>query len=324
MAGILPRLFSKTCCEDWAVAGSPLKRRDCDIYFLTSPSYRLPELVLKIYRKDLVEGKIARSIHNKARRYHGAANPACSVPEPILFLQDENAMLMECVDAPSAGFLLMKNFHAGEKRQAVIRKAALWLRWFHDASGVADEPLRASSYSAPLLRTREKINAASPTALSRDPFLTHCMESAVRFAHDMDGLAIPHTLAHGDFTPFNLFIHRDRMVGFDFRANRRLPVTHDICRFLLYSDLYRITPAGAAELRKYGCRGNDAETFMDAYGAGRDWLDERLWLKLQFMEITRRISSLTLPRTRLRKRMLRFFETAHLRRNARHILDALK
>jgi hypothetical protein len=35
----------------------------------------------------------------------------------------------------------------------------------------------------------------------------------------------------------------DRMIGFDFRPNRWCPVAHDIGRFLIYLDVYRILPA---------------------------------------------------------------------------------
>jgi hypothetical protein len=63
---------------------------------------------------------------------------------------------------------------------------------------------------------------------------------------------------------------------------------------------------------------------MEAYGMAAARLDDEIWRKLQFMEITRRIMSLTLPRTRLSKRMLGMFETSRLRRNARLILDGSK
>ena len=77
-------------------------------------------------------------------------------------------------------------------------------------------------------------------------------------------------------------------------------MTHDICRFLLYLDVYRIIPAGGREMRDYGCR----QTIWMYSWRPTEWqqarLDDKLWRKLQFMEITRRIISLTLPRTRLR------------------------
>lgn len=320
---ILPALIRKTGCDDWKVARSPLLRRDCRIYFLESNSFRLPGLVLKIYRKDEVREHLARNLHRKSRRFMKAATAEFAVPEPVLLLPEANAMVMEFVKAPSAGSLLMRGFHSVEIRRAVVRKAARWLKWFHESNGVERLPFDPASYTGPLGKTTDKITRLSPKALDRGSMLGNQIASATRFAEDLAGIVFPHATAHGDFTPFNLFIQEDRTIGFDFRANRTLPVPHDICRFLLYLDIYRIMPATSGELRRYGCRQDDFEVFMEEYGADGEWLEQELWLKLQFMEITRRITSLTQSRARLRKRSLRFIEIAFLRRNAKHILASL-
>jgi tRNA A-37 threonylcarbamoyl transferase component Bud32 len=320
VAAILPKLARKTGCDDWSLARSPLQRRDCVIYFLHSESFRLPDLVLKIYRKDEVAENLAEAVHRKCKRFHQAGSARFGVPEPVVFLREENAMVMEFVEAPSAALLLMKGFYSRERRRDVIRKAAGWLRWFHESSGVVARPFEAKTFVNPLQRTVEKIEAIAPGSVTRDTLLGQCVKSAGEYASEMEGMVMPHATAHGDFTPFNLFIQGDRTVGFDFRAHRRLAVTHDICRFLLYLDVYQIHPANGREVRRFGCRHHDLEGFMEAYGMEGARLDDALWRKLQFMEITRRITSLALPRTKLSKRMLGIFETARLRRNASLIL----
>jgi aminoglycoside phosphotransferase (APT) family kinase protein len=321
VAAVLPKLMRKTGCDDWKLARSPLQRRDCIIHFLHSASFRLPDLVLKIYRKDEVEGNLAQAIHRKCKRFHQAGSATCSVPEPVVFLQEENAMVMEFVDAPSAASLLIRGLHSREKRRDVVRKAACWLRWFHESSEVVFRPFEARTFTNTLQMTVDKVEAMANKAAARDGLLARFVRSASEFARETEGVVMPHATAHGDFTPFNLFIDGGRMVGFDFRANRRLAVTHDICRFLLYLDIYQISPADGREVAKYGCRRDDLDVFMEAYGMAAARLDDEIWRKLQFMEITRRIMSLTLPRTRLSKRMLGMFETSRLRRNARLILD---
>lgn len=324
VAAVLPKLVRKTGCDDWTLARGPLPRRDCVIHFLQSRSFRLPDLVLKVYRKDMVAENLAQTVHRKCKRFHQAATASCAVPEPVIFLQEENAMVMEFVHAPSAAFLLMKGLHSREKRREVIRKAACWLRWFHESSGVVVRPFEAKAFINPLQRSVEKVESMAPHAMTPDGWFVRCVRSAGEFAGDLEGVAMPFATAHGDFTPFNLFIDGGRMVGFDFRANRRLAVTHDICRFLLYLDVYQIRPADRREVVKCGCRRDDLEVFMEAYGMAAAWLDDDHWRKLQFMEITRRIASLMLPRTRLGKRMLGVFEVSRLRRNAGLVLDGLE
>lgn len=113
-------------------------------------------------------------------------------------------------------------------------------------------------------------------------------------------------------------------MGFDFQVRHRHPVTHDICRFLLYLEASRIIPTRPDELRTHGCRATEAEIFMTAYGAGQELPGSELWLRLQFLETTRRIASLSRPQASTWNRPLRLLEMAGLRHNARHILKTLK
>lgn len=323
VAAILPAIARETGCDDWLPMRGPLQRRDCRIHFLRSAGHTAPGLVLKIYCKDAVGKNLARNLHRKSGRLIAAATDEFTVPRPVLFLQEENALAMEFVEAPLAGSLLIKGFHSQRSREQVIRKAARWLRWFHDHFGVTREPFVAALYLSKLGKMRERVETLKPKALARDRFLAECLKQVEKAAGELDGRLMPHAVAHGDFTPFNLFIDGGRTIGFDYRANRRMTVYQDINRFLVYLDVYRLTPARAAELREYGCRRDDFEAFMDAYGADPAVLDGGMWLRLQFMEVTRRMTSLALPRSRMRNRLFCYMEMAYLRRGARHMLAAL-
>ena len=324
VAAVMPKLVRKTGCDDWTLARSPLQRRDCVIHFLRSKTFRLPELVLKVYRKEEVGENLAHVVHRKCKRFHQAATASCTVPEPVICVQEGNAMVMECVNAPSAAVLLMKGFLSREKRRDVIRKAATWLRWFHESSGVVVRPFEARSFVNPLQRTIERVQDMAARSTATDAWFARCVRSAGDVAGELEGVAMPHATAHGDFTPFNLFIDGGRMVGFDFRANRRLAVSHDICRFLLYLDVYHIRPADRREVAEYGCRLDDLEVFMDAYGMAGARLDADLWRRLQFMETTRRLASLMLSKAKGSKGILSGFEISRLRRNAGLVLGGLK
>ena len=324
VAAILPSLTEKTGCAEWSVMRKPLQRRDCRIYFLKAGAADVPGMVLKIYRKDAVGLNLARHLHKKSRNLKKIATPEWSIPNPVLFVQEANALVMEFVEAPLAGSLLMRAFHSKAKHNEIIHQAARWLGWFHRHSGVNDQPFSAESFTGKLGKTLVKIRDSNPGALERDGFLNECIEQARKAAAELDGHPMPHAVVHGDFTPFNLFIDGETVIGFDYRGNRSMPVYHDICRFLVYLDVYRLTPPRAADLRRYGCRKNDYEVFMNSYAPDGEALDPEQWLKLQFLEITRRITSLKIPRAKIRNRVFRFIEMAHLRRNARHILRVLK
>lgn len=319
LEGMLAEIASTTGCDDWQVRGSPLVRRECGIYFLRSASFRVPRLVLKAYGGDSVRA-LARKLDAKSRFYHAAGTRHCTVPEPILLLKGKNALVMEYVEAPLAGSLLRKGFHSRETRESINRMAGRWLEWFHARSLVSLEPFDASYFSGKLaaLVGKSAAGGANPTEFGE------WMEFAAVVAAGLDGVLVPHAEVHGDFTPFNLFIDGDRVTGFDYQVNRRLPITHDLCRFLLYLEAYRILPSRAADLREYGCGKADFEDFMRAYGADREWFENGLWAKLQFLEVARRMASLMVRRASWRNRSFRWIEMRCLCRNARLMMEALR
>lgn len=321
---VLPEFFRQTGCEDWETMRSPLPRRDCTVYFLRSRQFRLPELILKIYRKEKAGKNLARNLHAKSLLIHHSATSESTIPEPILCVPEENALAMAYIDAPIYGSQLQRGLHSKQTREEITRKAAQWLSWFHGLSSVAPTPLDAFAAFENISKTVGKIQNLDPHVLSRNDFLNECVEFAEKITSEIHGSPILHAVSHGDFTPFNLFNQGARTVGFDYQVRHRHPVTHDICRFLLYLEVSQIIPTRPSELRTHGCRADDVEIFMDAYGAGQQLLESGFWLRLQFLEITRRIASLSLPRASTWNRPFRLLELGVLRRNAGHILKTLK
>lgn len=322
LAGILPELIRGTGSDAWKMARAPLSRRESTIYFLRSPQFRLPGVVLKVYRQDAVGKKLARSLHEAGGPYHLAATAEHSVPEPLMFFSGANALAMEWIDAPVAGSVLRKGLHTRRTRDALNRRAAGWLHWFHTQSGIAQEPLDAEYFTARL----EKSLARMPpdAAASREGlFLANCVELACRLAREMHGVQMPHATAHGDFTPFNLFSQGRRTIGFDYQIKHRLPVSHDVCRFLVYLGAASLSRARSDEMKTSGCRTRDLEIFVAAYPPGRELLESGHWLRLQFMEVTRRLVSLTLAPANGRSKSRRALERSGLRQDLRHMIGSL-
>lgn len=323
LRSLLEEISRQTGCDDWQTARRPLSRRNCMIHFLRSKRFRFPGLILKIYRPGVVKADLAREMHAKSLLCHQAAVAGCTVPEPILCCPGQNALVMEQILVPTAGALLKNGFHTRRTRNDINRKAAAWLSWFHACSPVVHAPFDSNYFLKKLATLQAKIGQHNPSLLAGDAFLHQCIEAVSKVAGDLDGHLLPHASAHGDFTPFNLFARGDTMVGFDHLAHRRLPITYDICRFLLYLDIYRILPASPPELRQYGCRKADYEIFMDGYGGDLAWTENGCWLRFQFLEVVRRLTSLTLRRAEGRKLPFGVFETASMRRTAKLLIEVL-
>lgn len=318
LASLLPKVREATGCEDWIPVRRTMERRDCRIVFLGSKSNRGESLALKVFRGGAVSRNLAMNLHRRSVKLHAASTAVCSIPAPVACFPEENAWAMRYVNAPIAGSLLMRRCLSPGTRRQVIRQAASWLKWFHGSFGETLMRFEAVHYLESLEKSCEKLGPENHRG--KDRFLVECMTQARRIAVDLDGRMMRHSTAHGDFTPFNLFIDRERAVGFDFRANQRLPIHHDMSRFLIYLDVYRLTPAPLKDLSRCGCRMNDFEGFLDAYGGDRSAVEDGTWQRLHFLELTRRMVSVSLPKQGIGSRIVRLPESAALRRCARAML----
>ena len=322
---LLPILCRRTACDDWRVIGEPLQRRECQIYFIESEQFGPHRLVLKVYHASLANGNLAKHEHQKLRRLKQVASEDCTVPESLLLMPRRNALVMEYIDAPISAQLLVTGALMPGRRLFVIRRAARWLHWFHSQSQVAEEPYQAYHYLKKLEANLERIESFAPGVLAEDEFLNDCIETVRVIVSEMNGQMIPHVSAHGDFTPFNLFVDEERTVGFDIGGRARSPLVSDISRFLVYLDVYQLIPSRRKDLRKYGCRERHILAFFDEYGlsaVGAEGTNH--WLKFQFMEVIRRIVSLKMARARSgRRHVFKPLEMIRLRRSAGEMMGSL-
>ena len=294
LATMLPKVREATGCDDWFPVKRTMERRDCRILFLASKSGSR--------KSGAVSRNLAMNLHRRSAKLHAESTAACTVPEPIACFPEENAWAMRYVNAPIAGSLLMRGCFSPAIRRKVIRQAGSWLRWFHGSFGETRMRFETAHYLESLEKSGEKLG------------LTH---------HRGNDRFLGDSTAHGDFTPFNLFVDRESAVGFDFRANQRLPIHHDMSRFLIYLDVYRLTPAPEGELSRCGCRMSDFDGFMDAYGGDRSAVEDGTWLRLHFLELTRRLVSVSLPKPGIGNRLARLPESAALRRCAKAVLKGM-
>lgn len=327
VAAVLPALVAKTRCEDWALMKPPLHCRDCTIHFLKSDSFKFPGVVIKIFKDEIAEqkkGRRARKLMLTTRHFNKASTREFKVPKPVFLSKEHRALGMEFIDAPMSSSLLKKAFFDRSATEEIIRKSARWLKWYHSNARPALEPFRSVRYTRKMAKTVERIERMNPEAIRGNATLRHYIAAADEVATALDGTLVEHAGVHGDFTPYNLFICGDQVIGFDFQGAGRFPISHDICRYLLYLSFTRMLPVSGAELSRYGCRQEHFSLFMDAYGANADLMGDPSWRAFHFMEIVRRMTSLTVMQERGRKRPFGFIQMASLRRSAKHILTSLR
>ena len=212
------------------------------------------------------------------------------VPQPIRIINEHRIIVMEWIESPRIREILWRSGFRETLRNDGIRAAGKWLRAFHDAGGISSQAIDIHRI---LSRTEIMMKRVKDCGypIETDTVFMRChrlLRDAVPF---LKNVKLPHAVVHGDFTPSNIFHGAKDTVGFDFMATERAPVTHDICRFLLYLQVYRyflLTFAPSRALRRFN---EDSTVFLSSYGM-LEWLPRsRELMYLQMAELLRRWAS---------------------------------
>lgn len=324
---VIPAICDAIGCsrEGWRIHSPPVERRDCIIYKAVSPYFH-PPLAIKIFDPDKVDRRVPEYVFNALSAYTETTRlqgmQSClTVPRPIGLIEQYGTVAMEWVDAPKLSTLLFRHYYSLSRRRKIVTYAARWLRWFHDYS----DRKRESYDSRIILRKIDKsVSNISGDQAGPDPLFESCFRLLEKESEKFDGLKLDHAVIHGDFTPNNLLLDHDRVIGMDFLALERGAVTRDICRFLVYLDIYRVFRTSPAALRRYGCNLKDMTNFLNVYGAGDDGgFDFKTLRFMQFTEIMRRWSALKRRSLRGNSSILRHIELVRLKRMARYVAEGI-
>jgi Ser/Thr protein kinase RdoA (MazF antagonist) len=135
----------------------------------------------------------------------------------------------------------------------------------------------------------------------------------------LEGREMEHVEIHGDFTPSNLLIDKDRTAGIDFGAKRRLPHYYDICRFLVHLEAQRPAPKWlGAHPERFA-----AEAFLEGYGERAPAATGDIMNYMMLMEVLRRWAAIEELGGTIPVRLLRSIETRRLRTMAVNLTKAL-
>jgi len=170
------------------------------------------------------------------------------------------AYLLEWIEG-RRGDDYFKSFSPFESlRTEGIRRSAEWLGIFHSIGSVGSATLQdfLDLDSVAIEITRSTFDNGSKSK-------TSSILSVLLLQERITGLKeakVSITRVHGDFTPANLFINRDKLVGFDFTADVVAPAMTDVASFLLPLLWY-------GSLKDLGGKGkrfrSDLELFLNSY-----------------------------------------------------------
>ncbi len=219
---------------DWQISGPLIRSRECTIYKACSVGAGL-ELAVKSYLagiNPMASVKQAEALSN-CRDTMVGKEKKYAVPEMHAYDRHQGFLAMEWV----AGRSLHYNLWTLSNKEQSLFRVGRWLRVFHEASGIAGVEEKSAKY----LGIVEKRIGDHPARLSAEGpdhalFVSAC--ECLRRAVELElSFEAPHAVSHGDFTPFNLMISKERVVGLDIWGTQRKPILDDLIRMMVYLTL---------------------------------------------------------------------------------------
>ena len=252
---------------DWTVEFLH-KARDSWLFRASGPPAPWP-LAVKVYCSAMPQTLPARQL-TALQRYHAAmaSKPGLTVQAPWAALPQHRTLIMEWIDAPRVDKLLMRVDRRPE-RDRIMAAAGGWLKHFHDSGEQSLLPLK----DVDLLQPVDTYLGEQGGANARDLVFRAAYRVLQESAQGLADTKIPFVMAHGDFSPGNLFHAPERTVGFDFKANLARPAIRDIMHFLVYARAFN-TPTWMLLTSDVDRR--DLDAFLGAYGTLGGAMDDRL------------------------------------------------
>lgn len=299
-----------------AYGGKTIEGRDCWVYRATAPAFAFP-LAVKLYKP---RASRPFPIWQQVRRHQICARRmehtgGFTVPKPVAAFPNKQVVVMEWIEGPSVRDLMRGMLLNREAYRDILVRAGRWLGHFHAASMPKTEAL---SVARLIDGIEHRVSKSHPGIVSDTAYAA--ADKTIRdLATLIEGRDMEHVEIHGDFTPSNLLIDRDRTAGIDFGARRRLPHYYDICRFLVHLEAQRPAPKWlGAHPESFA-----AEAFLEGYGEKAPAATGDIMSYMMLIEVMRRWAAVGASSGTIPLRLLRSIETRRLRAMAVSLTKAL-
>ncbi|MFW6076382.1 MAG: hypothetical protein ACOC71_01395 [Hyphomicrobiales bacterium] len=300
---------------DWAIEGPLAQGRDSWVFKAATPRGPWP-LAVKVYCSATPTDLLAKR-YRQLQRYHGVmADARDTVPAPWAVLPEHRTFISEWIDEPLVGTLLQQAGRQRQRRAELLEATGRWLGRFHRQVGISFAPVDHVRLQQHVDRSLGGMEGAGHSA--GDGVFRHSYAVLLKHAEEFARTPVGRTTCHGDFTPTNLFHGPERTVGFDFGSLPGLPVSFDICRFLVGAETSKPFGSRKADLSPQGMEQQDQDAFMAGYGGLDEPLEGRILSYLHLAEVLRRWATLIGEQPGNPFSMTRWLRLRRLRRMAGH------
>jgi Ser/Thr protein kinase RdoA (MazF antagonist) len=244
-----------------------------------------------------------------------------TVPALLAVLPRYRTLVMEWIAEPTMREQFATIGGDRRKRAELFRAGGRWLRAYHERADLAILPLDLAALRAEI---ETNLNESGWTRTDRP---TGAFMSSYQVLLDNAGALgdgmLAHARLHGDFHSKNLFHGPDRTVVIDIAAAASGPVTSDICRFLVQTEVSKPFLTRKSTLDPLGIEETDLRAFLDGYDPKRELIQPRPFAYLLLAETLRRWSIL-FGRSKGPFHAIRQTKHRRLKRIAHYAANALK
>ncbi len=192
-----------------------------------------------------------------------------NVPKPYPLLADNGCEILEWIDGKNLSQILLDPTTRARRAIACVCLAGQWLRRFHQVHRIQPTSIDADR----LIKTgpRQASAPLPPVFRPRRRYSAH-WDSWTITRHLVIERPVAFSRHHGDFTPENVILTDDRVVGIDFERASDAECLRDIANFLFKLDVVLRQPRG---WRLMPFRRMIRRAVLEGYAGGNEF-DRRL------------------------------------------------
>jgi len=222
--------FGEIDPKAWHIEGPVIRARRSEIYRASHPNIQ-PILCVKYSKAGERNAKSLKQEYSNLQKFSKAmVETNFKVPRPVVCLPDANILVLEWVNGKSVKFELNRTFRKYTSRQILLKKAAHWLKEFHLKGGIKSEIFDPQTLANQINLYRVNNPISFPSV---DITVKKACETYYRETEQTAATKELFSFAHRDFTPGNIIVCDDAVMGIDMTKNTRRPVVEDLTRFLV-------------------------------------------------------------------------------------------
>lgn len=219
----------------WKIQGPVVRAREGDIYKAEAGSFP-HALALKLYRPEIRPLKGQKSEFEALSYIQpllAAESPELAVPKAYFYAESPGLIAMEWIEAVSIRKLLWRSLPRPAHRLALIARAGHFISRFHAVSGLQSKKVQPQRYLT-ILQRRIKTSETGQRLLEEQRLFAEGLELLKETRGFLKSCPIPIALGHGDLTPSNLLMSKERTFAIDLTSIQRRPIYEDISKLLTY------------------------------------------------------------------------------------------